>query len=55
MREGISVAEAADEFGLSARRLEQLLVAVGRRKVARTTREETDYPEHDARYHAAHR
>ncbi|MET0497242.1 MAG: hypothetical protein ABW106_03100 [Steroidobacteraceae bacterium] len=55
MREGVSVAEAADEFGLSASRLERLLIAVGRRKVARTTREETDYPEHDARYRPASR
>jgi len=35
MREGASVAEAASEFGLSARRLERVLVAMGRRRVAR--------------------
>ena len=35
MREGVSVAEAASEFGLSARRLEQVLMAMGRRRVAR--------------------
>jgi len=50
MREGVSVAEAADEFGLSARRLEQLLIAVGRRRIARTTREENDYQQHDSRF-----
>jgi hypothetical protein len=35
MREGISVAEAACEFGLSAQRLEKLLIAVGKRRIAR--------------------
>ena len=50
MREGVSVAEAADEFGLSARRLEQLLIAVGRRRIARTTREENDYQQQDSRF-----
>lgn len=42
MREGISVEEAASEFGLSARRLEQLLIAFGRRRVALQTRHEVD-------------
>jgi hypothetical protein len=35
MREGASVEEAANEFGLSADRLEQVLIAVGRRRIAR--------------------
>jgi hypothetical protein len=35
MREGISVEEAASEFGLSMHRLERLLIAVGKRRVAR--------------------
>ncbi len=35
MREGVSVAEAANEFGLTARRLERVLLAMGKRRVAR--------------------
>ena len=41
MREGISVEEAASEFGLSTHRLERVLVAVGRRRVAQQTRDES--------------
>jgi hypothetical protein len=40
MREGASVEEAANEFGLSADRLEQVLIAVGRRRIARETHQE---------------
>jgi hypothetical protein len=42
MREGASVEEAANEFGLSAHRLERVLIAVGRRRIARDNREESD-------------
>lgn len=38
MREGASIEEAASEFGISAQRLERVLIAVGRRRVARETR-----------------
>jgi transposase len=38
MREGASVEEAATEFGLSTQRLERLLIAVGKRRVARQMR-----------------
>ena len=44
MREGISVEEAATEFGLSMHRLERVLVAVGRRRVAQQTRGDLEYP-----------
>ena len=44
MREGASVEEAANEFGLSADRLEEVLIAVGRRRIAREIRSE-DYSE----------
>jgi hypothetical protein len=40
MREGVSVEEAASEFGVSPVRLEQVLIAFGRRRIARETREE---------------
>jgi len=40
MREGVSVEEAANEFGVSPVRLEQVLIAFGRRRIARETREE---------------
>src|SRR4051812_47419626 len=39
MREGVSVEEAASEFGVSTVRLEQVLIAFGRRRIARETRD----------------
>jgi hypothetical protein len=35
MREGVSVEEAASEFGLTTQRLERVLMAVGKRRIAR--------------------
>jgi len=43
MREGVSVEDAATEFGLSPMRLEQELIAFGRRRIERDTlREEPE-------------
>lgn len=40
MRQGISVEAAATEFGLTAQRLERVLMAVGKRRVAREVYQE---------------